>query len=89
MSDYINEERKLMGEAAGLKGTGTPAIRGVLEGRARADGFTSGQVRALVTQVLSRLRKTETGVQGNSFAVPHAPQSSYNAITRNIQNIRK
>jgi hypothetical protein len=77
-----NEENKLLKAAEGYKGT--PDIEGQLAGEAKTDGLTDDEVKAVVSQVLSRLKKTESGKNGGAFGTPHKAEDRYIAIKQTI-----
>jgi hypothetical protein len=77
-----NEENRLLGQAAGLKGTA--GIEHQLEQKAAVDGFSSDQIRLIVGRVLNRLNKTESGKQGGALGVPHKANDRFKAIKKTV-----
>jgi hypothetical protein len=81
----VEEENKLLKAAEGYKGTDN--IKDQIASEAKADGFDDSEVKILISNVLARLKKTESGKNGGAFGTPHKANDRYNAIRTRLKEV--
>jgi hypothetical protein len=79
-------EERLLKAAEGYKGTAN--IKQQLLGEAAAAGVIGQEAVNLVSKVLSRLQKTETGAVGKTLGKAQDPNDRWRKLAARIQQLR-